>query len=374
MQVDNSLGPSYITVDLAAIKHNVRQIRSKIAAARIMAVVKANAYGHGLVECGRFLESIGIEYLGVARVEEGIELRKAGVRIPIHVFAGICGGQIGLYLDYDLDLTVSSQFKLDAISAAAQAKNKQARVHIKVDTGLNRIGTRMPAAASIIEHAAKNKRISIVGIFSHFASAEDTDSEVTRMQLERFLEAAAVFDKISHPMPLRHIANSAALLNHPASVLDMVRPGIALYGVPPTRELSALINLKAALSLRSEVVFFKVVLAGSGVSYGHTWRAPHNTRVVTIPIGYADGYPRRLSNRGEALINGKRYPVIGTVCMDQTMIAINSDEAYNGDEVVLIGAQGAQSITVLDLSERIGTIPHEVLACLPPRIPRIYTR
>ncbi len=173
-------------------------------------------------------------------------------------------------------------------------------------------------------------------------------------------------------MPLRHMANSAAILLHPEAMFDMVRPGLLIYGIPPTRELSSSMNLRPALSLHSEVVFFKVVLPGAGVSYGHTWHADQATRVVTIPIGYADGYPRRLSNCGSALIRGKRYPVIGNVCMDQTMIAIGSGEAYNGDQVVLIGNQGNEQISVVDIAETIGTVPHEIVSCLPQRLVRKY--
>ncbi len=367
------LRPTVMEVDLDALAHNFAQIRSHVAPAKVMAVVKANAYGHGLIPCAKQLVAVGADALGVALVEEGIALRRAGIDIPILVFGGIFGSQIRYFLDYDLEITASSVSKLEAIEWTAQALGKRAKVHLKVDTGMERIGIHYYTAHTLFEKALRVQYCDVVGVFSHFATADSADQSFLTTQLERFLKCLTFFTERSKPVPVRHIANSAAVLANPATHLDLVRAGVILYGVSPTTRLVGRLDLKPVMSLRSRVVFFKVVRAGAGVSYGHTWFAERDTRVVTVPIGYGDGYFRALSNRGSVLIRGKRYPIVGSVCMDQTMVDLGDGEAFNGDEVVLIGEQGSVSLSVNELADIVETTPHEVLTSTNLRVPRRYS-
>lgn len=364
--------PSRIVVDLAAIAGNLRAIRARVQRP-VMAIVKANAYGHGLVAVARQLQAHGVERLGVAFVEEGIALRRAGITVPILVLGGIYAPQVGEYLRHDLEITVSSLDKLRQVEAAAQALARRARIHLKIDTGMERIGVHSYSCAPFIEAALASRWCEIVGIYSHLACADDPDSGMTALQLERFAEACAHFPRLGVPMPLRHLANSGGVLHFPQTWLDLVRPGLILYGVSPDPAARMDPALRPALALHSRVVYFKVVRAGRSVSYGATWTAPADTRVITVPLGYGDGYPRALSNRGQVLVRGERRPIVGRICMDQFMVDLGPDgTAYNEDEVVLIGRQGGAAITVEELAAQAGTIPYELLTGLNERIPRRY--
>ncbi len=364
--------PTRIRVDLDAISHNLRVLAGH-AGVPVMPIVKANAYGHGLVPVARHLQAQGAERLGVAFLEEGIALRRAGIRLPVLVMGGIFGPQAAQFIEHDLEITVSSIDKLRQVEAAADALGRRAAIHLKVDTGMERIGVHSYRAGPFIEAALASRRCDIRGIYSHLASADDPDSPATDRQLARFLEACAHFERLGAPMPLRHLANSGGVLHFPASHLDMVRPGISLYGVLPDAGARPPVALRPALSLISQVVYFKVVPAGEPVSYGGTWAPAADTRVVTVPIGYGDGYPRALSSRGEVLVRGQRKPIVGRICMDQFMVDLGPDgTAYNEDEVVLIGEQGGQHIRCEDVAEAAGTIPYEILVGLNGRIPREY--
>lgn len=367
----HTLRPTVMDVNLSSLGSNLGAIRQKVAPSKVMAVVKANAYGHGLIPCARHLESLGVDYFGVALVEEGIELRRSGIATPILVFGGLLDAQIQEFLRNDLDITASSVSKLDAIDAAAKSFGKRARVHLKIDTGMGRIGVQYYSAEKLIAAAARCRNIEVVGIYSHFASAE-SDENFTREQLARFLGVLDLLPKYSLPTPIRHIANSGGILSVPESTLDMVRVGLLLYGIYPEGRRSNLIQADPVMSLRSQVVYFKVLPKGAGVSYGHLWRASKETRIVTVPIGYGDGYSRRLSNRGSVLIRGKRYPIVGAICMDQLMVDIGWDEAFNGEEVVLIGQGGEEAVTVAELAKHLETCEHEVLTSINIRVPRRY--
>jgi alanine racemase len=372
-----STRPAVMTVDLGRLARNAGRIRAHVGSSKVMAVVKANAYGHGLERCALHLEAAGADYLGCAYVEEGIILRKAGVKIPILVFGGILADQARLYIEHDLDITASSVSKLEHIEATAAAMGRRARVHLKIDTGMERLGVHHDTSGTLLERTLSLKWTDVTGIFSHFARADEADFSFTELQLERFLECARFFERHSLPTPLRHIANSAAILRAPETHLDMVRPGIALYGVHPAPGVEDPLGLEPVLSLATKVVYFKVVKAGHGVSYGHLWKPEADTRVVTLPVGYGDGYPRALSNKAEVLIRGRRVPVVGAICMDQLMVNVGTGEAYNGDEAVLIGTQGGpggatETITVEELASKAGTIAYEILVGLNARIPRKY--
>ena len=364
--------PTRIRVRLDAIGRNLAAIRMH-ARVPVMAIVKANAYGHGLVPVARYLQAQGVDQLGVAFVEEGVALRAAGINVPILVLGGIFGPQIAQFIAHDLEITVSSIDKLRQVEAAAQAAGRRAVVHLKIDTGMERIGVHAESSGAFVEAAVASKWCAIKGVYSHLACADDPASPMTLMQLERFLHACSHFTRLGAPMPLRHLANSGGVLHFPDTHLDMVRPGIVLYGVSPDPSSRPPFALAPALSLVSKVVYFKVVRAGQPVSYGATWAPAHDTRIVTVPVGYGDGYPRALSSRGHVLVGGRRMPVVGRVCMDQFMVDIGAQgSAYNEDEVVLIGTQGGASISVEEVAGAAGTIAYEILVGLNERIPREY--
>lgn len=380
--------PTRIRVDLDALAHNLGAIR-RHTGRPVMGIVKANAYGHGLVPVARHLEAQGVDQLGVAFVEEGIALRRAGVRVPILVMGGVYGKQLGDFIAHDLAITVSSIDKLRFAEAAAEAMRRKARVHLKVDTGMNRIGVQSERCTPFLEAAFASRHGVIDGLYSHLACADDPSHPMTAQQTARFMAVCAEAERLCAraglPMPLRHLANSGAVLHFPETWLDMVRPGIALYGALPDPASRDTVGLKPVLSLSTRVVYFKVVRAGATVSYGATWTAAGDTRVITLPIGYGDGWPRALSSTGEVLVRGLRKPVAGRVCMDQFMVDLGPEgTAYNDDEVVLIGAQdcgvdatkggtaGEDRIRVEAVAQAAGTIPYEILTGLNERIPREY--
>ena len=363
--------PTRILVDLDAITHNLGAIRKRVGVP-VMGIVKAEAYGHGLVPVARHLQAQGVDQLGVAFLEEGIALREAGITLPMLVLGGIFGPQAADLIAHDLEVTVSSLDKLRQVEAAAGSLGRKATVHLKVDTGMERIGVHSYSCAALIEAAVASQWCTIKGIYSHLACSDDPSSPMTALQVERFAEACAHFERLGAPMPLRHLANSGGVLHFPETWLDMVRPGIVLYGVLPDPASQRSMDLRPALSLVSQVVYFKVVRAGNPVSYGATWAPAADTRVVTVPIGYGDGWPRALSSRGQVLVRGHRYPVVGRICMDQFMVDIGCDSAWNEDEVVLVGTSGAEKITVEDVALAAGTIGYEILTGLNGRIPRAY--
>jgi alanine racemase len=364
---------SAAVVDLSCITHNLNEVRRKAPDRKIIAMIKANAYGHGLTRVGAHLAAEGVDYLGTAFVEEALELRKAGITIPIITSGPFSKFQIGLFIENQIDFTVASINALQLISESAAFYKKRVNVHLKIDTGMMRIGIRHSNADQLFSAALKvEKQVNVVSIFSHFANADSEDISFARLQLERFLEAAHFYDKHSLSKPLLQIANSAAILRMPESLLDMVRPGIMLYGYHPSQCCKAEAKLLPALSLRAKVMYFKVILEGSTVGYGRTWTAPENCRAVTIPVGYGDGYSRGLSNKGQVLLRGKRYPVVGTVCMDQIVVNIGDGEAYNGEEIILIGRQSEEAITADEIAGQLGTISYEVLTGISQRVPRIY--
>jgi alanine racemase len=364
--------PTAVEVDLARMTENFQAIRRAVAPARVMGILKANAYGHGLVETARHLVAVGVDYLGVAFLEEGILLRESGISAPILVLGGILDNQVPLFLAYDLTLTASSIEKIRQIETAARQAAVTARVHLKIDTGMERIGVHYYNAATFLEAALNCNHLQVEGIYSHFANADAADLGSARLQLERFRHVLRFYEERGIAPPLRHMANSGAILQLPESHFDMVRAGILLYGVYPSDEAQRTVPVRPCLSWKSRVVYFKVVLPGHPVSYGSTWQSDHMVRVVTVPVGYGDGYFRSMSNKAHVLIRGRQYPVIGRICMDQMMVNIEWESAYNGDEVVLIGEQADQAISVEDLAGWAGTIPYEILTNINTRVPRLY--
>jgi len=371
MSSNGGIRATWAEVNLTRLSQNLQAIRLLVAPAKVMIVVKANAYGHGLAEVAKHLSPLA-DYIGVAVLEEGILLRELGVIAPILVLGGIWGDQIPQYLQHDLTLTASSVERLEQIEAVAGQLGVKAKVHLKIDTGMERIGVHYYSAHTIQEAALQCANVEVEGIFSHFANADSPDLAHARLQLERFNEVLRFYQDHSLPVPIRHMANSDAIIKLPESHFDMVRPGIMLYGVLPFSEAASRVQVRPALAWKSRVVYFKVVRPGHPVSYGSTWQSDHPVRLVTLPVGYGDGYFRSLSNKAQVIIRGSKYPQVGSVCMDQMMVNIETDSAFNGDEVTLIGESGSQAITAQDLAAWAGTIPYEILTNINTRVPRLY--
>ena len=372
ISVDEIVRPTRVEVNLKILTDNFRSIKAHVNDTKVMPILKANAYGHGLVRVAQLYEELKADYLGVAVVEEGILLRETGIKIPILVLGGIWGNQIPLFLKHNLTITASSIHKLRQIDEMAGQMEIRAKVHLKVDTGMERIGVHYYNAEKFLEAAYSFSNIDVEGIFTHFANAESTDLSFTQTQLKRFNTVLEFYKKWSIKMPLRHISNSGGVLQLPEANLDMVRPGILLFGVYPSKKINKSIRVKPALSWKSLVVYFKFIRPGDGVGYKLTWVPERTVHAVTIPVGYGDGYFRSMSNRARVILNGKLYPVVGNISMDQIVVNIEDDSAYNADEVILLGSDGKNSITCEDLAGWAGTIPYEILTNINTRVPRIY--
>jgi alanine racemase len=362
-------------IDLDALRFNLAGVRKRVSdRVKIMGVVKANAYGHGFLEIAHALVRFGADYLGAGFLEEGVMLRQHGITTPILVLGGVLGNQIRDFLEHDLEITVSSLEVAERINhEVPEYLGRKARVHLKIDTGMERIGVRSDRAPEFVERVQKLPHIEVVGVYSHLATADERDKSFAREQLAKFHEVVTSLKQIGIEPPLLHIANSGAVLDMPESFYTMVRPGIMLYGVYPSKETSESIPLQPVLSLKSKVVFLKEVPAGTGISYGRRYYTKERTRVATVPIGYGDGYPRRLTNRGYVLIGGKKCPIIGTVCMDQLMVDVGFERPVHiGDEVTLIGRDGDESIGAWDVAEHAETIPYEIFTGISSRVPRRF--
>jgi alanine racemase len=365
--------PTFVEIDLDQLTANYQVIARAVAPAQVMPILKANAYGHGLVAIAEHLARLEAPYLGVAFLEEGIMLREAGIETPILVLGGIMGNQAPLFLRHRLTLTASSVEKLMQIEEAAQQMGVRARVHLKIDTGMERIGVHYYSAESLLEAALRCVHCDVEGIYSHFANADAFDLASAQVQLARFEEVLAFYERRGLPRPcLVHMANSGGILQLPGSYFNLVRAGILLYGVYPAADVRRTVAVRPCLAWKSRVVYFKVVQPDHPVSYGSTWQSDHLVRVVTVPVGYGDGYLRAMSGQAQVIIRGKRYPVVGRICMDQLMVNIEWETAYNGDEVILLGAMGDTAVTVEELAEWAGTIPYEILTNINTRVPRVY--
>jgi alanine racemase len=364
--------PTRALISLPNLANNFAIARALVGPeVKIMGVVKANAYGHGILEISRALLTLGAHSLGVAFLEEGIYLRENGIAAPIVVLGAINADQIPDFLGHDIDITSSSIDKSRSISAVAMKMGKTARVHLKIDTGMERIGVHWYNADAFVDTTLSLPGIAVEGVFSHLAKA-DTDRDFTLEQIARFTAIVERLDKAGRLPPLVHLANSEGVIHYPSSRFNLVRPGIMLYGYATQKDFGER-ALRPVMSLLTKVAFFKVVPAGAGISYNHTAHTNRQTRVVTLPIGYGDGYSRLLSNRGEVLIRGVRHRVAGNVCMDQTMVDIGPDgTAYNGDDVLLFGEHDGHAVPLESLCDAIGTIPYEVLCMIADRVPRIY--
>lgn len=365
--------PTQVEVNLSRLRQNLQAIRRYVAPAKIMPILKANAYGHGMVRVAQLMQEMNVDYLGAAVLEEGLLLRESGVTLPILVLGGVLGNQIPYFIKNNLTITASSIDKLKNIEEAAAAMGRSATVHLKIDTGMERIGVHYYSAEAFIRASLQCPHVMIEGIYTHFANSDAENLSHARLQLERFQNVLAVYDRlgISRP-PLIHAANSGAVLQLPEANFNLVRPGILLYGVYPSNSVQKSVLVKPALTWKSRVVYFKVITPGHPVGYGSQWQTDHPVRSVTVPVGYGDGYFRSMSHQAEVIIRGRRYPVVGVISMDQIVVNIENDSAYNGDQVLLIGESDGVAITVEDLAEWAGTIPYEILTNINTRVPRLY--
>ncbi len=365
--------PTVAVIDLKAIRSNVQSVVQKVKPARVMAVVKANAYGHGMPEVAKTALDAGADYLAVALVEEGIGLREAGILEPTLIFGGFFPDQAKLFVQYDLDATLYSVRNGEALAKAARLLGRRARVHVKIDTGMGRVGVPWEKAADFVAEVAAMDALELVGVYTHFATSDERDKTFANLQLERFRWVLKQIESRGISIPIKHAANSGAILDMPEAYFDMVRPGIMLYGYYPSFETTESVPLQPAMAFRSRVLFVKEVEKGTSVSYGRKFVAPRKTTIATIPVGYADGYNRLLTNQGEVLIAGKKYPVVGRVCMDQILVDLGpGSQVREGDDVLLFGKTPAGEVSVYDICRKLGTIPYEVTCWVSGRVPRIY--
>jgi len=366
--MSNYIRPVYLEVNLAQLKRNIEAIRAHVGPAMVMPMIKANAYGHGVDGVAPFIEPY-VDHFGVAILEEGIHLRELGIKKPILVAGGTLPEQVPFFAEYDLTLTGSSVELLDVAEEVSRRTGKRIKTHLKIDTGMERVGVREYEAEPLILKSAVCSHVDVEGIYTHFANSESADRLHSRLQLERFQGVLDLYDRLSIPIPsIKHACNSGGILMLPEARYDLVRPGILFYGVYPGTEVERVVDVKPAVTWHAKVSHSKRTQPGRAVSYGSLWQAEAETRIVTIPCGYADGYFRRMTNKAQVLINGKKYPQVGRICMDQFMVNIGDDDVKVGDDVILLGG----GIVAEDLAEWMGTNEYEVLTNISARVPRVY--
>lgn len=362
--------PTVIRIDLDAIRHNMRVL--KPSTAEVMAVVKGDAYGHGAIRVARTALEAGATWLGVALVEEGLALREARIDAPVLVLSEFPPGSEKEALAAGLTPALYTDAGLVALAGAAESLGISPAAHVKVDTGMHRAGVYPPEAAVGFVKRAVDAGLTLGGLWTHFARSEE-DEATTRTQLARFLDVAAALESEGLRPRLLHAANSGGIIRHPDSHLNLVRLGVSLYGLEPGPGVGGDLGLRPALSWRSAVSMAKRLPAGEAVSYGHRYRLTRSSTVATVPVGYADGYPRLLSSRADVLIRGSRRRVAGAITMDQILVDCGDDPVEPGDEVVLIGRQGAEVVTAAELAGLAGTISYEIVTSIGGRVPREYT-
>lgn len=363
--------PVWAEVDLDALALNIRLLKARANNAALMAVVKANAYGHGAVAVARAALSAGADRLGVICVDEGEQLRRAGIAAPILVMGHTPATDAARLVDLSLTGTVASRETAEALARAAVQRGVRLPIHLKVDTGLNRYGLTPAEALALAGWLRDTPGLEVEGVFSHFASADDADKGYTLDQYARFQQVSEQMAWV----PMRHVSNTATILDMPDLSLEMVRPGLGIYGLYPSGEVRRDLGLAPVLSLKSRIVRLTPLATGDSVSYGRTWRAARPSLIGLVMCGYADGLPRSLSNRGSVLVRGQRAPIVGRICMDMSMVDVTDvADVASGDEVVLIGCQGDESITADEVAGLAGTISYEILCAISARVPRLHLR
>jgi len=365
--------PTIAAINLAAIAKNVRRIRDRVHPAEIMAVVKADAYGHGAIPVAQTALSAGASQLAIALLEEGLELRRNKINAPILVFGGFFEKQIDSFIANDLQFTLYDLRLTELVSRRAQALGCKAQAHVKIDTGMGRVGLLPTEAIEAILAMVKLPNLELVGLCTHFASSDSRDKSYANRQLEQF---KSIVQQLTHDdlrFKYLHAANSGAILDLPQSYFNLVRPGVMMYGYYPSTETSESIPLEPAMTLRTKILHVKRVSAGTFISYNSTFQTREATTIATLSIGYADGISRRFSNNFEVLVRGRRCPLVGRVCMDQIMIDLGDmKDVQTGEEVVLLGKQGEEEISIYEWCRRLETIPYEVTCGVSKRVPRVY--
>ena len=362
--------PTWAEIDLSAIDFNFRQVKSITGKqTKVMAVIKCDAYGHGLLPVARRLIGLGADYLGVASIDEAIALRKEKVKLPVLVLGNTLNEHTGPIVKYGLTQAVSDYKLASKLSHIAKREGKFIKVHIKVDTGMGRLGVLYREAIILIKKIKKLDNLTIEGLFTHFPCA-DSDSEFTSYQIEIFKQLISDLKKCGITVPICHAANSMGLIGYPESHFNLVRPGLMLFGIYPKRGLN--IKLRPAFSLKTKAVFLKDMPSGQGISYGRNYITRKQTTVAVLSIGYGDGYPRNLSNRADVLIKGRRFVISGAICMDYIMVDIGNLPAKTGEEIVLIGSQAKIRISAEELAQLSGTIAYEIVCGIGSRVPRVY--
>jgi alanine racemase len=366
--------PTVAEIDLGALAFNYRQIQKKIPkGVMTLGVVKADAYGHGAIPVSRKLEELGVEYLGVAMSDEGVQLRKGGIKTPILLLGGTYQEDVDRVFQFRLTPVVFQKESLQLLSEAAERRKKKVKVHLKVDTGMGRLGVPLGLWPAFLVGMKRFPNIEVEGILSHYSMADENDDPFTERQWKAFQDAVAIAESMGIHVRYTHISNSAGLAAFPSWSGNLVRPGIILYGSYPSPVFRKLIKLKPVMTLKTRIGLLKQVPAGVKISYGGTFVTKMESRVATLPIGYADGYNRKLSNQGQVLVRGRRAPVVGRVCMDYIIADVTGiPKVSPGDEVVLMGRQGREEITAEEVAERIGTISYEVFCLVGKRVPRVY--
>ena len=364
------------TIDLAALAHNLMQVRARLSRdCSPMAVVKANAYGHGAVEISRALVQSHVTRLAVASVQEGVALREAGITAEIIVLVDLFDAHIQELVAHRLTPVITEQRLLPTLAKAAAASNRPMAIHIKVDTGMGRLGLSPSELATLFNAFSEWKSLRIEGFMTHLADSDGNDSSHTEHQLKSFRGLLEQVEQRGITIPLVHVANSAAIVRYPQSHFSLVRPGIMLYGYHTLPETVPCPELQPVLSLRTTVMQVRTIKPGETVSYNRTFVAKRPSTIAVLPVGYADGYSRRLSNKGFVLIEGKRAPIVGLICMDMTMVDVTDiPSVHVGDSVTLIGRQGQEAIWADEVAGWAGTIPYETLCAIGPRIPRVYSQ
>ena len=369
-----SLRPVWAEVDLDAVAHNVHALRALVAPASVLAVVKADAYGHGALPVARAAIDAGAAMLGVALVEEGVALRHGGVQAPVLVLSEPVAAAADAVVEHRLVPAVYTAEGIDALGAAAARASVRLAVHLKVDTGMHRVGCRPDDAVALASRVVANSALELDGVLTHLAVADEVGHDYNDRQLDRFDDVLAALAAHDIRPRVVHAANTAAALTIPRARYDMVRPGIGLYGIEPAPGLGRSVDLRPVLSVKAQISFVKRVGAGEAVSYGLRRPLARDSWLATVPIGYADGVPRGLGKHGgEVLVGGRRRPIAGTVTMDQILVDLGDDECAAGDEVVLIGAQGDERITVQEWADRLDTIGYEIVCGIGPRVPRRFS-
>ena len=365
-----------VTINLDTYKRNLKKITDFVGpSVKVMAVVKANAYGHGMVECAQTAVESGIPMLGVAFASEGIELRNAGIESPILVMAQESADNFQCMIDNHLTVTISSYDMLFHLKEALVSKNTFCRVHIKVDTGMGRGGVRVEDALELVDHAGKIKGVVVEGVYSHFSSADERDSTFSQKQITSFRTFIESLSNKRQLPPITHMCNSSATLNYPSAHFNLVRIGLLSYGLFPSPVSSTKLQVEPVLSWNSTITYIKDVPKGTPVSYGRTYITKRPSRVAVVPAGYAHGYRRHLSNKGYGIVKGKKVPIIGLICMDQTVFDItDAGDVLCGDTITLLGKNGSERISAEDLATTVGTICYEIVTGITSRVPRTFIK